>query len=267
MSVSQKYYANTNSLHEMGEQSKQLYDQCRTHLGSLIGSNPDQLFFTKGGSEANILAIESLLKRHHGKHIIVSQAEHNSIIEMCHQKEREGYNVTYLSFNQNGQVDLTELNSELRYDTAVVIVQHVNGEIGTIQPVEEIANICKQNGVFFHVDAVQSFGRLKLSHLPERVDSLSVSSHKVYGPKGVGLLYLNEANNKGIERLLLKGNTIDLPSVAAFTVAAYEIIKQQTFEETRLSKLRNQLINELEVIHNDLTMAILIKRKFHLLLD
>ncbi|SEP71700.1 IscS subfamily cysteine desulfurase [Piscibacillus halophilus] len=253
--VSRRYFANTNSLHDLGSNAGQLLEQCKFHLAKLMNCKSDQLFFTKGGSEANILGVQTLLKNHLvGKHVIVSMAEHNSIIQTCEYLKQLGYDISYLEFNSTGQVDLLELESYIREDTALVIVQHVNGEIGTIQPIEEIANLCRQHHIFLHMDSVQSFGRMDLSQVTPLVDSISVSSHKIYGPKGMGLLYLKDAQNNGVEALLLRGNTMDLASIASFVTAAYEMIEQMDSEMKRMNELRKIFFHHLVEISDLLTV-------------
>ncbi|MGP4072416.1 IscS subfamily cysteine desulfurase [Piscibacillus sp. B03] len=252
--VANQYYANANSLHDLGGMTNELYELFMKQFSDLIGCQPEQLFLTSGGSESNILGIKTILQRHLGKHIIVSRGEHNSIHNICQQLEEEGYDISYLSFNTSGQIDIEELRSLIRNDTTLVIVQHANGEIGTLQPIEEIVELCHYHNIYFHMDAVQSFTKVDLKHMTSMVDSMSMSSHKVYGPKRLGGLYLKEGLNNGIESLLLKGNTLDVPGVASFVSAAYDMVEKMDVENERVLFLRNLFFDHLSEIKEDLTI-------------
>ncbi|GEL77406.1 IscS subfamily cysteine desulfurase [Tenuibacillus multivorans] len=252
--TAKKYFGNANSLHDYGAEADQLLSQCKYHLSQIIGGKPENIYFTNGGTEANILGIKQLLSKRTGKHIMISMAEHNSIQQLCHTLELDGYEISYLPFNENAQIDVEQLESMIRQDTTVISVQHINGEIGAIQPIEEVAQICRKHDVGLHVDCVQSFGKMEISHVIEQADSLSVSSHKIYGPKGIGFLYMKDIDQHSFEYLLLKGNTMDLPSIASFTVAAHEATERMQEESVRMKELREIFLQELKPIKQSLTV-------------
>ncbi|MDV2580920.1 IscS subfamily cysteine desulfurase [Alkalibacillus haloalkaliphilus] len=239
--AAQKYYGNANSIHDYGTEAYQIVQLCKQKLSSFIGANETQVYLTSGGSESNLLAIEHLKEITEGHHIIISAGEHNSIRQTEEKLKNEGYEVSVVYFDQDGVININNLKRLIRKDTAIVCTQHINGEIGTIQPIEEISKLCRQNNIKLHVDAVQSFGKLDLTDTASLVDSLSISSHKIYGPKGIGLLYLKEQprQTQTLAHFILKGNTIDIPSVVAFTAACEEAVILLEDEAKDMAKLRN----------------------------
>ncbi|WP_162297841.1 cysteine desulfurase family protein [Halalkalibacillus sediminis] len=247
------YYANANSLHDLGTSAEQLYTQCKRTISEVLGADTDQLFITNGGSEANWIALDFHTNNSSGKHIIISQAEHNSLHKICEIFKKEGYSITSIPLDESGRINIGALQNATTEDTCLVALQHINGEIGTMQPIDEVANWCEEKQIKLHVDAVQSFGKLDISHITKRVDSLSFASHKFYGPKGSGGLYLKEAHNTNAKRtsqLMLEGNTIDVPSVAAMTVAAKVTVGDCHSEFTRMKYMREEFIDKLSSINH-----------------
>ncbi|MDQ0350954.1 cysteine desulfurase [Alkalibacillus filiformis] len=239
--AAQKYYGNANSIHDYGTEAYQIVEFCKRKVSSYLGATEMQVYFTNGGSESNLIAIEHLKAITEGNHIIISAGEHNSIRQMEEKLENEGYEVSIVYFNEDGVIDINELSQLLRKDTAFVCAQHINGEIGTVQPIEEISKLCQQYNVKLHVDAVQSFGKLDLSNIADQVDSLSISSHKIYGPKGIGLLYLKEQprQTQTLSHFILKGNTVDVPSIVAFTAACEEAVALLEEDARHMANLRS----------------------------
>ena len=186
-------YGNPSSLYARGREEKKAVDQARIYTAEIINADPSEIIFTSGGSEADNLAIKGLLFSRqlpkNKKHIITSKIEHHAILHTCEFLERIGYTVTYLDVDNQGHIDLEQLENAITDDTALVSVMAANNEIGTIQDLKAIADICHKKGTLFHTDAVQAVGHMKLDVKEMGIDMLSMASHKVRGPKGVGALY------------------------------------------------------------------------------
>ncbi|NIK12240.1 IscS subfamily cysteine desulfurase [Alkalibacillus almallahensis] len=236
-----QYFGNANSMHDLGSEAEQVVQVCKKQLGQFVGAESDQIYFTSGGSMGNWLALEHLKQQAVGDHVILSAGEHNSLRQMEETFRQEGYQVSVVPFNSNGVIDLDHLNEVLSEKTAIVCVQHSNGEIGTLQPIEQISKLCADYQALLHVDAVQSFGKVDLSKISDYVDSLAVSSHKIYGPKGAGFIYLKEHpkyDPASMAQKWLKGNTVDVPSVVAMTSACEEAVERIEEERHYQSHLR-----------------------------
>ena len=245
--VACKYFGNTNSLHDMGDTANKILENCRDEWGKLINVDKNGVYFTSGGSESNFLILQSLLlaSKKNGKHLITSIAEHASIHSTMQALADKGYEITYLPLLETGVIDIELLEESIRPDTILVSIQHVNSEIGAIQPIKEIGAICKKHDVLFHSDMVQSIGKLDVKEVTPFVDALSLSSHKFYGPKGVGIAYINP--NTPWMPLLANGShengfrsgTINTAGIASMTVAAQKACSTISDNETKLSQLRN----------------------------
>ncbi len=186
-------YGNPSSLHQFGRTVKDIIENSREVIAQQINANPDEIIFTSGGTEADNLAVFGILKARKGKnHIITSSIEHPGILKTCKYLETEGYKVTYLKTNKEGFVSLDELKKSITSNTALVSIMHANNEIGTIEPIEKIAKICEKNKIPFHIDAVQSFKKVPIDVKKINISALSLSAHKIHGPKGVGALYLKK---------------------------------------------------------------------------
>jgi cysteine desulfurase len=184
-------YGNASSLHNVGREAKERLDEAREKIATYFGCSGKEIVFTSGGTESNNLAIRGLAKANPGKkHIITCVTEHPCVLDTCRDLERDGYDVDYLRVDGEGIVSLDEIREKIRADTLLISVMHVNNEIGTFQPVEEIGRICRKRGVIFHTDNVQGF--LKEDLALSSCDLMSVSGHKVCAPKGVGLLYVRD---------------------------------------------------------------------------
>ncbi len=247
--VAKTVYGNTSSLHDAGGSASFLLENARTRVANKLGVNRDGVFFSGSGTEGNILAILSLARAGEGKHIITSQAEHTSVHAAMNSLEREGFKITKLPFNEEGVVDIELLEEAIREDTVLISIQHVNSEIGSIQPVGHIAKIARQWGIPFHVDCVQSFCKLPIEQFAKEVDALTISAHKIGGPKGCGVMYINPrkrivpvfpgvTHEKGI-----RGGTVDTPAILAMVAA----MEQFSYQREKFEQYRNrlkQILNE-----------------------
>ncbi|MEY8346573.1 IscS subfamily cysteine desulfurase [Niallia circulans] len=244
--VACKYFGNSNSLHDMGDTASRIVENCRDEWGRLIKVDKNGIYFTSGGTESNFLILHSLLMgtKKEGKHLITSTAEHASIHSAMHVLADKGYEITYLPLSKTGLIDTRLLEETIRPDTVLVSIQHVNSEIGAIQPIKEISTICKRYHILYHSDMVQSFGKIEVKEVTPYVDALSLSSHKFYGPKGVGIAYINP--NVPWIPLVLNGShengfrsgTVNTAGIASMTVAAQKACSTISKNETKLSKFR-----------------------------
>ncbi|MGD2199990.1 cysteine desulfurase family protein [Lysinibacillus fusiformis] len=236
--VAQRYYGNSSSLHDLGGQAHYFIQQSREIIANELGVNSDGVIFTGSGTEGNIMAILSLaLASKKGKHIISSQAEHTSVHAALNTLEKMGFEVTKLPLQKDGCIDSKQLLLAIRKDTALISIQHVNSEIGSIQPVEKIIEAAKESAVYCHIDCVQSFGKLTI---PRGGDAMTISAHKIGGPKGCGAVYINPAirvpaltpgvtHERG-----LRGGTLDTPSIVSFAAA----VENNSYERKHYEELR-----------------------------
>ena len=238
--------------HYYGWQADAAVKKARNQVANLIGADPREIVWTSGATESNNLAIKGIAHFYHkkGKHIITLKTEHKAVLDTCRQLEREGYEVDYLDPMPNGLLDLNVLKEAIREDTILVSIMHVNNEIGVIQDIEAIGNICRENKVFFHVDAAQSAGKIEIDLTKLPVDLMSFSAHKIYGPKGMGALYVRrkpririeaQMHGGGHERGMRSGTLATHQIVGmgeAFAIAKAEMVK----ENTRFKILRDKLL-------------------------
>lgn len=243
-------YGNPSSVHSFGGDSKAALDNARERVADLIGARQREICFTSGGSESNNLAIKGVadaMRDKKDRHIITTQAEHASVLQTCRHLESVGYKITYLSIDRDGMINLNELQDSITEETILVSVMYANNETGVIAPLEKIAEITKEKGVLLHTDAVQAVGKMNIDLNKLPVNLLSLSSHKIYGPKGAGALYIRKGVNiiplihgGGQERGMRSG-TENVPAIAGFGKAA-ELIKEQIDTESlRLKELRDKL--------------------------
>jgi cysteine desulfurase len=187
-----EFWGNSSSLHLFGREARRGLEESRDKIASCLNCRPDEIYFTSGGTESDNLAVKgtAFALREKGKHIITSKIEHQAILESCEFLEREGFEVTYLPVDEYGMVSPADVKKAIRDDTTLVSIMYVNNEVGTIQPVGEIAEICDEKGIYFHTDAVQAAGRMPVDLKKTRVTMMSTSAHKIYGPKGVGMIFV-----------------------------------------------------------------------------
>ncbi|WP_153723546.1 IscS subfamily cysteine desulfurase [Sporosarcina cascadiensis] len=226
--TSRTHFGNTTSLHDAGGIAQNVLGHCRQRLAELLGVHTEGIYFTSGGTESNSLALISLAQsaRRKGNHLILPAAEHPSVHSAAAYLEEQGFQITLVPYNAEGFLDIKKLNEAITDQTIIVSVQHCNPEIGTIQPIRKISDAVRPKGILLHSDCVQSFGKLPIREITPYLDSLSLSSHKIYGPKGVGALYIaprlrivplfpGAVHEKG-----LRGGTVNVPGIAAFVTAA-----------------------------------------------
>ncbi len=193
-------YGNPSSAYSIGRTAKEIVDKARLQVANLINARPSEIVFTSCATESNNLAILGALKAQSGKHIITSAIEHPAVIEVCRHLETLGYQVSYVPVDQYGRVNPADVEKAVCGDTALITIMHANNETGSIQPIDEIANIARKHGVLFHTDAAQSLGKIKVDVAQNSIDLLTIAGHKIYAPKGIGALYIK--NGVKIENVL-----------------------------------------------------------------
>lgn len=246
------FYGNANSIHTFGREAQGLVDRARDRIARAIGAKSNEIYFTSGGTEANNWAIKGIAKanQNKGKHIITSQIEHPSVMETCRKLEKEGFQVTYLPVDKYGIVSLAELLHSIRPDTTLITIMSVNNEVGTIQNIKAIGETAKEKNIVFHTDAVQAFGALKLNVEEMKIDAMSISSHKIYGPKGCGALYIR--NGIKIDNLIdgghqernKRGGTTNTPAVVGFGKAAEVTTRDMPIFNEKMKKIREYFIKQ-----------------------
>ena len=244
-------FGNPSSVHSYGREAKQALEEARRQVAELIGATPQEVTFTSGGTEADNLAIlgaaEALRKK--GKHLITSCIEHHAVLETCEYLEKNGFELTVIPVNTDGIISVDDVQKAIRPDTILISVMHANNEVGSIQPISEIGKLAKEHGITFHVDAVQSLGKIPINVTEMNVDLMTVSSHKIYGPKGVGALYIRKgvrivplAHGGGQEKRRRSG-TENTPGIIGFGKACELAGKRMADDAEHHKKLRDKLMN------------------------
>ena len=246
-------YGNSVSLHKQGREAKEALEESRKTIAAMMNAEPNELIFMGSATESTNMALKGIAfaNRKKGKHIVVSSIEHHCVLEPARWLEKQGFEITCLPVDNFGFIDLTQLENAIRKDTILVSIMHANNEIGTIQDIEKIGKICKEKGVYFHSDAAQSFGKIPIDVKKINIDLLSISSHKMYGPKGVGVLYIKKGTK--IEPLLHGGghefrkrsSTVNVAGIVGFAEATRIQKKEMASEAKNQTILRDKLINEL----------------------
>lgn len=242
-------FGNASSLHSYGTLAKNALEKSRADIADYISSRPEELVFTSGGTESNNFALKGIAfaNRAKGNHIIVSSIEHDCILNTCKWLEEQGFFVTYLPVDDKGVVDVEFLRKAINPKTILVSVMHANNEIGTIQPIDMIGEICKENDVYFHCDACQSFGKVPIDVNKNSIDLLTINSHKIYGPKGIGALYVKKGTriipllHGGGQEAGLRSATENIPAIVGFDKAVSLCFEEIESEAKRLSGLRDRL--------------------------
>ena len=249
-------YGNASSAYFLGRRNKKVIEEARNIVSSNIGASSKEIYFTSCGSESDNLSLKGIAyaNKHRGKHIITSKIEHPAILNTCATLERQGYNITYLNVNSKGFVRLDELENSIRVDTILISIMFANNEIGTIQPIEQIGRIAKINNVYFHTDAVQAIGNVRINVKELGIDLLSMSAHKFYGPKGVGALYVR--NGVDFERIQDGGHqekgkrsgTENVAGIVGLAEAIKYSYKEFEHNNKKILNLRNYFISKLKQI-------------------
>ncbi len=244
-------YGNPNSIHSFGQETRDAVEEARGKVAHLIGANPAEIVFTSGGTEADNYAIKGIAwaNQNKGNHIITSKIEHHAVLHSCRFLEKQGFKVTYLPVDKYGLVDPEEVKKAITDKTILVTIMHANNEIGTIEPIKEIAKIVKEAGIYFHTDSVQTVGHIPIDVNDLGVDMLSISGHKFYGPKGVGVFYLKKGTkivslmDGGAQEKNRRASTENVPGLVGIGKAA-ELAEKRLAKgvEDRVVKLRDKLI-------------------------
>ncbi|WP_261133293.1 cysteine desulfurase family protein [Bacillus sp. Marseille-Q3570] len=257
MTVAENYFANPSSIHRLGGEVEKLISTARNQIAGLIRVNPAEIVFTSGGTEANNLAIKGIALRHQkrGKHLITTEIEHASCYESFMQLQQLGFDVTFLPVDRKGCVSVQDLRNEIRDDTILVSVMHVNNELGTVQPIKEIGRLLKEHPkIFFHVDHVQGIGKVPIQYEQSGIDLCSFSSHKFHGPKGVGFLYvrsgvtLSPLLHGGSQEFKHRAGTENIPGIIAMAKALRLTMEKSKYEMDNLVRLKNYIRLELSEI-------------------
>lgn len=245
-----EYFGNPSSVHQFGREVKRNIDLARDRVAKAIGALPEEIYFTAGGSEADNLAIKGVAyaNKNKGNHIITTKIEHPAVIETCEQLEKEGFEVTYLGVDQYGLVNPEDVRNAIKDNTILISVMYANNEIGTIQPISEIAKIANEKKIYFHTDAVQAIGSVRINVKEQNIDMLSLAGHKFYGPKGVGALYVRKGVklvsiiHGGSQERKRRAGTENVPGIIGIGKAIE--LAYQKFDEhnTRITMLRDKLI-------------------------
>lgn len=248
----EKYFANPSSMHAVGRKAKEVLENSRQKIGKILNATEkDRIIFTSNGTESINLALKGVAfaKKKKGDHIIISKVEHKAVLETCKYLEQEGFSVTYLDVDKYGKVDHKEVEKAITKKTILISIMYANNEVGTIQPIKEIAAIAKKKKVLFHTDACQA-GMLDLDVQNPGVDLLTLNSNKIYGPKGAGLLYVKEGVelrpliHGGRQESGLRSGTENVPAIAGFAKALELAQQEKESENKRLEKLRNYFISQ-----------------------
>ncbi|MEM4293914.1 MAG: cysteine desulfurase NifS [Thermoplasmata archaeon] len=245
-----EFYGNPSSLHTFGQEAKRAVEDARAKVARLINAEADEIIFTGGGTEGDNIAIKGIAykNRNRGKHIITSSIEHPAVLETCRALEKEGFEVSYIGVNREGIVNPEEVERSIKKDTILITIMHSNNEIGTIQPVEEIGKIAAEHGIPFHTDAVQSAGKIKVDVKAQQIDLLTLTAHKIHGPKGVGALYIRKGvqlqpiiHGGGHEKGL-RSSTENVPGIVGFGKAC-EIARENLERNAEhMKRLREKTI-------------------------
>ncbi|XP_072024693.1 cysteine desulfurase-like [Amphiura filiformis] len=256
MPYSVTYYGNPHSrTHSYGWESEDAVENARAQVAKVIGADPKEIIFTSGATESNNISVKGVARFYKSKkkHVITTQTEHKCVLDSCRALEGEGFDVTYLPVQTNGIVDLKVLEEAMRPDTVLVSVMTVNNEIGVRQPVEEIGKMCRAKKIFFHTDAAQAVGKIPLDVNAMNIDLMSISGHKIYGPKGIGALYVRRRPRVRVEALQsgggqergMRSGTLPAPLVVGLGAACDVAMQEMEYDSKRIATLADRLIKKI----------------------
>ena len=247
-------YGNASSLYSLGRQARNAVEQARRRVANSLGAKPEEIYFTSCGSESDNLAIKGIAyaNQSRGRHIITSKIEHPAVLNTCKRLETQGFEVTYLDVDKNGFVNLQQLLNSIRPNTILITIMFANNEIGTIEPIEKISQIAHANNVIFHTDAVQAIGNIRINVKNLGIDSLSLSGHKFYAPKGVGALYVREGikfdrvQDGGHQEKNKRAGTENVAGIVGLGKAIEEAYENFDWYNRKLTNMRDFFISEVE---------------------
>ena len=247
-------YGNPSSIYQLSQRAKGAIEKAREKVADLLNARPEEIIFTSGGTEADNMALKGIAfaNRKRGNHIVTSKIEHNAILNTCRWLEKQGFKVTYISVDKYGVVDLDELKQSLTDKTILISIMHANNEVGTVEPILEIATIAREKGIYFHTDAVQTVGKIPVDVKSLGVDLLSLSGHKIYGPKGIGALYIKKGTridpviHGGHHERNKRAGTENVPGIVGLGKACEIAMQEMNFEADRVGKLRDMLYQGLK---------------------
>ncbi len=246
------FFGNANSIHAMGRKSTVAVEEARERIAHAIHADPAEIIFTSGGTESDNSVIKGVLKATHKRHIITSRVEHHAILHPIQYGRTEGIKASYLNVIPSGSVTPEQVKEAITDDTALVSLMHVNNEIGAINPIKEIASVCNQAGVPFHSDTVQSIGKYPIDVKDINLDFLSISAHKIYGPKGVGVLYAKAGApwkpwmEGGSQERRRRGGTLNVPGIIGMATAMELAIAEMESNRNHITALKQQLVDGLQ---------------------
>ena len=244
-------YGNASSIYEVGQRSKEAITTAREDIAKVLGAKTEEIYFTAGGSEADNWALKAAFEAYSkkGNHIITTKIEHHAILHTCEYLEKKGAEITYLDVDENGLVNVDELQKAIRPETILISIMFANNEIGTIEPVKEIGMIAKEHGVLFHTDAVQAFGQVPIDVDEMNIDMLSSSAHKINGPKGIGFLYIRKGVkirsfvHGGAQERKRRAGTENVPGIVGYGVAAKRAAETMEVRTAKERELRDYFID------------------------
>lgn len=247
-------YGNASSIYKLGRNTRAVVETAREKIAKTINAEPEEIYFTASGTESDNTAIRGIAygNQKKGNHIITSKIEHPAVLETCKQLEKEGFEVSYIDVDENGIIDLEQLKNSIKDTTTLISIMFANNEIGTIQPIKEIGKIAKENNIYFHTDSVQAVGSLKINVKEMNIDSLSMSAHKFYGPKGIGALYVKKGvafqkfMNGGHQEKNKRAGTENVPAIVGMG-KAIEIAYRDLEEHTKqIKELRDYYVEQVQ---------------------
>jgi cysteine desulfurase len=252
-------YGNASSIHQFGRPARKAIDEARINVAELLGAaSPEEVIFTSGGTESDNFAIKGVAQalKAKGNHIITTAIEHPAVLNTCRSLEKEGYNVTYLGVDECGVISLEELKKSITDKTVLITIMYANNEVGTIEPIVEIGQIAKERGVYFHTDAVQVVGKLDFKVRDTKIDLLSMSGHKIYGPKGIGAIYIKKGTKitpqifGGHHEMGKRAGTENVAGIVGLGKAA-ELARKEIGEEAGIKSLRDYLYKGITSVIED----------------